>query len=150
MSLFFTQKKSELGTRIALKYPNGMDSPEWIEIRGVHSDVFRDADNQMRRDLMVASSITEKDQKEAQFKELQLKLVASLVKGWSFPEPCTLENVIFLFKEAPQIMDQVDLEASKKSNFFGVDLKSLESSLSKSSDLTSDPTPLPVPPSDNP
>lgn len=110
------------GIRLALKGPSGDLTEDWITVRGIDSDVFQHANKNMRRKLLgylEEKGLSAKDSPEyvdmmiQQTRELQ----ASLVVAWSFDEPCTNENILELFTNAPYIAEQVDLHASKRELF---------------------------------
>ena len=121
---FFTRKKANEGRKVPLFLPDGSKSDDWLMIRGIDSDAFREADDEAcRKAFELAAIEDELDRKEA-FKSQKNNLVASLVIGWSFDVECTKENVIEFLTEAPQIADQVSQVARKRALFFGEKLNS--------------------------
>lgn len=122
MDAFFTRQKANEGIKVSLYLPSGQKTDQWIEIYGVDSDVFRSAEVEAKREAMRVAMTTEEGDKERvgkeKVEEIKVRLIAVLVKAWSFPQPCTVENVIAFLKEAPHISDTIDQLSSKRALFF--------------------------------
>lgn len=119
MSDFFTRQRANAGIELPLDLPDGTPSGHTIRIRGVDSDQFRAAKADSSRRLMELVLQREKTSPDAvDFVGEQLRMIAALVIGWSFAEPCTPENVLKLLQEAPHLADEIDRIASKRSLFF--------------------------------
>lgn len=118
----FILKTAEEGKPMEVTSPNGIKLNETITVLGSDSEAFRTAMAIARREEIDA--IGELDSKikpellAHKQSEIRNKLISSLVVGWTFDEPCTKENVISLFKNAPYVLEQVDSFASKRINFF--------------------------------
>lgn len=121
MEQFFTRERANEGVDLPLFLPDGTPTKHTIKIRGVDSDIFRQTEAESSRRVM-ESGLDLKDQKKLVETILEAKadVIAALVISWTFDTPCTVENVKKLFKEAPQIQEQVDRLASKRSLFFKV------------------------------
>lgn len=59
------------------------------------------------------------DKRDAEVEDTRLAMLAALVIGWSFDNPCTEAEIKRLFREAPQIAEQVDRAAYDRARFFG-------------------------------
>lgn len=110
MEQFFTRQKASEGKRFPLTTPDGQETEHWLQIRSVWSDEFQNTKAEIMRDMMGGTTISAV--------EREARMVAALVADWSFPEPCTPENVTRFMLEAPQIRRAVDTEASNDRRFF--------------------------------
>jgi hypothetical protein len=115
---FFTRAKANEGVKLDLTLPDGTPTSHWIRIRGVDSDAFRSADNEARRRAMDLVEITDKAELERVMGEQTLELLAALVIDWSFDRPCVKESVVGFLREAPQIGEQINRLAARRSLFF--------------------------------
>ena len=117
MKDFFTRDKANEGIEVPLYLP-GTDTPsgEWIRIRGVDSDEFRNADLEAKRALR--KTIEDNLNPEQEHRTQMTKLIASLVISWSFPEECNRKNVVEFLINAPQIEDAINTLAAKRTLFF--------------------------------
>lgn len=125
-AFFHTLAGSNKGRRLTLDGPDGKPTTAWIDVRGIDSEVFQLANNTQRRAMVEyleqhgdTPKIRETPEFVAWVAEQQRKLRASLVIAWSFEEPCTEANVLELFKNAPDVAQQVDIFASKRGQFAG-------------------------------
>lgn len=118
MSKFYTRQKANDGIKIPLSLPSGEETEDYLVVRGIDSDQFRNADARARRQALVISEIDNMEEKTELIRESQLDIIASLVAGWSFEEECTQEKVKELLREAPQISDAIDRIAAKRLLFF--------------------------------
>lgn len=121
MAAFFTRQKANEGIELPLAFPDGTPSPHLIRIRGVDSDAFKTADAAAKRRMFELASDPDKSKVEAFLVEARLDTISALVVSWTFDEPCTPENIRKLLKEAPQLADQIDRLATKRSLFFKKD-----------------------------
>jgi hypothetical protein len=117
-----TLAQANAGAVMKVNGPDGKETEDWMKVRGIDSDAFQKANRDMRRDIF--SYLEEKgtdvkgtDEYLKFTFDAQRKLQASLVMDWSFEEPCTVDNVVELFTQAPYIAEQVDSFASKRSRF---------------------------------
>lgn len=113
------------GARLDLLDADGKHTEDWLHILGTDSQAFQIANRNMRRKLF--AFIEEKGEKVkltdayAEFTLAEQRyLQAVLVKGWSFDEPCTPENVVSLLTLAPYVGEQIDEFSSKRSRFVKV------------------------------
>lgn len=118
MESFFTREKANNGVEVPLYLPDGTKSEHHIVIRGVDSDVFREAESESRRKAMEIAMISDPVEKVQAIRDTKLRLICSLVISWTFEKECTQENVFEFLREAPQIADAIDQVASKRSLFF--------------------------------
>ena len=118
MSAFFTRGVANEGLQLPLYLPNGEKSEHWVRVLGVDSDAFRAAEAESKRDAFRIAGIESREERAAEIAKSKRRLVASLVTAWSFDQPCTVDNVEAFFLEAPQIMDAIDIAASKRALFF--------------------------------
>lgn len=133
MESFFTRSKANNGIQLPLYLPDGTKSEHTFTIRGVDSDVFREADAEARRNAMDIAQITDMTERAEAIKEGKLRLIASLVMAWTFDQPCTPEAVVNFLREAPQLADAIDQVASRRSLFFAQGLSSSPSTRKRSS-----------------
>lgn len=117
-----TLAAANAGLQMSIKGPDGKETEDWIKVRGIDSEAFQQASRTMRREVMLyledkgsQSRVTEEYLKFTS--DQQLKMQAALVLEWSFEEPCTVDNVVELFKSAPYIAEQVDAFSSKRERF---------------------------------
>jgi len=115
---FFTRQKANEGSLLYLPDPQtGKPSEEWLRIRGVDSDDFRKTELAYKRRLLDVFKIKDKEEQEARFQEEKLGLLATLVMGWSWDDPCTTDVVLAMFHEAPYIVDLVNDAAEDRARF---------------------------------
>jgi hypothetical protein len=121
MTEFFTTQKSEEGVLLPLVLPDGSASKYWMRIRGLDSDHFRMAESMARRKAVatVAGLSTDEEKAKAGM-DARVELAAELVIDWNFDEPCTKENVVTLFRNAPQLLDAIDRLAMDRTLFFAL------------------------------
>lgn len=136
MNEFFTRNKANEGLQLPLYRPDGTKSDHWVRVLGVDSDVFRRADAESRRDAFRIAQIEDVTERSQAIADSKRRLVAALVVAWSFDKPCNVETVEEFFREAPQIMDAIDMAASKRALFFASRSSGSEPSPSTSSAST--------------
>lgn len=125
MSDFFTAGPANAGVRVPLFKPDGTPSDQWLHVHGVDSDAFRNAELAKLRKLReLGSKKLSQVEQDNEVRNITRELLASLVSAWSFPEPCTFDNVVNFFRQAPQIEDAVDRFSAKRDNFFKTALTS--------------------------
>ena len=118
MQQFHTRKKASVGVEVPLYNPDGTASEHWFRIRGVDSDEFRRAETKAKRSAIELSQIEDEQERADVIRATELSVVAELVAGWSFEEPCTHDNVVNFLTEAPQIADMVNRFAAQRAQFF--------------------------------
>lgn len=118
MALFHTRSASNEGVELPLHTPNGEKTEHWLRVLGADSDAFRDAELTAKRKGMQIASIPEGPERSAATRALQVELLSAVVVAWSFPSPCTPENVRKFLTEAPQIADSIDTLISRRALFF--------------------------------
>lgn len=121
MDQFFTSDKAEEGVKLFLEDNLGNRTDQWIRIRGENSEEFRVAELGAKRDAVAVSHIADYVERDRRAIALARKTAAALVLDWSFPMPCTPENVEAFFKKAPQIQRAVDIAASDRRLFYKVE-----------------------------
>lgn len=113
--VFETKHKAETGITIPLVTPEGHKTNHWIKVRSKLSHVYEkmkaEIGQKMVRDLAKGRHLIDQIDDDR-------KLVASLVKEWSFDEPCTLEEVRKFLENAPQFKDEIEEVASDVKQFF--------------------------------
>ena len=119
MDQFHTRTRANEGIKLPLSLPDGTETEHFLTIRGVDSDVFREAEAEAKRNAMQVAVLEGDDQRKEAIADEKLNLVAVLVMGWSFDQECTLENIKAFLREAPQIADQIDQIAARRTLFFG-------------------------------
>lgn len=118
MAAFRTREAANDGAELPLYAPTGERTEHWLKVVGADSDIFRDADLRAKREGMKVAAIQDEQERSTATRALQTRLIASAVVAWSFPTPCTLENVIKFLTDAPQIADSVDVMVSRRALFF--------------------------------
>lgn len=136
MEAFFTRRKANEGIKLPLWTPQGTKSEHWVRIMGVDSDEFRAANAESQRDALRIAQMDDKAEQARAIADSKRMLVAALVIDWSFDRPCTRESVAEFFLEAPQIMDSIDVAASRRALFFAHGSSSSEPTPSTSSAST--------------
>lgn len=133
---FFTRDKANEGVKLPLKTPDGKATDHWLQVRSIYSDEFKRKERSLRQDnpAIGAAAKAIKDDKEREkflaekWEESELALIATLVAGWSFDEPCTPEAVVEFLREAPQIARAVNDVSTSRALFFGSGPKPLKDS----------------------
>jgi hypothetical protein len=120
---FYTRKISNEGVKMPLVLPDGTETKEWLLIRGVDSDDFRIAEASSKRAAMELSSIKDDKERYKAIEAVKIKFIAAIVAGWSFKREFTLDAVIELLTEAPQIAESIDRMAANRSLFFAKESK---------------------------
>lgn len=119
---YFTRQAHNEGVRLYIAAPDGSETQDWVEIRGIESDIFRETRNQSEAELYASlNGITDTKERIAKIESVRedarLRLLVSLVKAWSFDEECNEENIIALLKEAPFIADFIDKKSASVKDF---------------------------------
>ena len=116
---FFTRAKANEGERMPLSLPDGTTTDEWLQIRGVDSDIFQRAMDEFRRELVVLASVKDEKERAEKTEAARLKLNAALVIGWSFDAEFSEAALLEFLRESPYIATEVDRFASDRRRFFG-------------------------------
>lgn len=133
MTAFYTRDKANAGATLPLSLPDGTKTDDYLIVRGVDSDHFRDADAKAKREIVQAAAIKDEAAKAARLREIQVDVLVALVAGWSLADEFTPGNVRALLSEAPQIADAVNTFAARRALFFGVGSNSSPSGASANS-----------------
>ena len=136
MDAFFTRERANDGIELPLYLPTGEKSEHWLRIRGIDSDVFREAEAEHKREAMRIAMLDDPKERAKAIADAKLSLLAALVIGWSFDQPCTPDEVKILFRQAPQLADAVDQAASRRAIFFAKRSSSSDEQQKPSSDST--------------
>lgn len=118
MQEFFTRQIANEGIRLPLVLPDGSPSEHWLQVRGMDSDEFHTAEMIAKREAAMIADIPSDEERAVAVNDAQNTLIAALIADWSFPTDCTKENVKNFLREAPQIADEVNRLAAKRSLFF--------------------------------
>jgi hypothetical protein len=119
MEAFFTRQRANEGVELPLDLPDGTPTAHRIRVRGVDSDAFQAAEAESKRrlsELVISRKLSAPG--AGDFAAERIILLSALVIGWTFDAPCTPENVQGLLREAPQLADQIDRIAARRSLFF--------------------------------
>ena len=114
---FYTRDNANNGIKMPLLAIDGSPTDEFLLIAGIDSDAFIASNAEAMRGAMLLAEVEDGEVKDSLIRMEKVKLVASLVKGWSFDEEATEEAVIQFFIDAPQVMDQVNQKAAQRSEF---------------------------------
>lgn len=117
MESFFTRPAANAGVKLPLYLPDGTASEHYVVVLGTDSDTFRKAEMEAKRSAAQIAQLDDASARDALIMEEELGLVASLVSAWSFSKECNKQNVVAFLKEAPQIADNINTFAAKRSNF---------------------------------
>lgn len=118
-SAFFTRKIANEGVRFPLCLVTGEETEEWLLLRNTDSEVFEKASLEYARRQKDIEQIEDEGEKRQARKIANVKMTASLVAGWSFPEPCTFEGVVEMLNEAPYLVDSIDRVTFNRQLFYG-------------------------------
>lgn len=123
MEAFNVSKLSNEGVELPLTLPDGTPTEEFLIVGGADSKAFRNHMARANRDkLKIVKRTKSKEADPAETTRLTAdidrELVASLIVGWSFAEPCDKVNVCKFLADAPQVQAQVDSFAGNRANFF--------------------------------
>ncbi len=116
----FTRAKANEGTRIPL------DGGNWIDVRGIDSDVVQKAvADHARAQLAIKAARKKAGEPEGEAIALydDPDVLAAMVLGWSFDEPCTVEIVKELLAEAPYLRTDITNAAFERARFLPQDVK---------------------------
>ena len=114
---FYTRDNANSGIRMPLLNLDGTLSSDYLTIAGIDSDGFVSANAEAMRSALVIAEIECDETKDKLLRAEKIKLVASLVIGWSFDEDATQEAAQQFFTDAPQIMEQVNSKAAQRNAF---------------------------------
>ncbi|UZT28687.1 hypothetical protein pD_gene0080 [Vibrio phage 033B] len=148
MDQFFTRQNAEKGIKLPLLLPDGTPTAEYVVIRGVDSDIFRTKETQTMRSTAEALATLEAEAKEKKkevdadtrskvLDEIELELIAVLVKDWSFDVECTIDNVMDFLREAPQVRSSINAKAGARKDFFELNAQPSANGQNESSDSKS-------------
>lgn len=118
MAEFYTREASNDGVKLPLYTVYNERTDHWLRVLGADSDAFRDAELRAKREGMQVAAIQDPAERSRETRALQNRLLAAAVVAWSFPKPCTFDNVVAFLGEAPQIADAIDTLISRRSLFF--------------------------------
>jgi hypothetical protein len=130
---FFTRPLANKGISLPLADPaTGEDTGTFIFLRGQDSDEFRRIDAEIMREAMEVYA-KDKQAGEKHREQAENRLVAAFVIGWTGKPEMTHEEALELVENAPQIAQQIRMEAGNRSRFFKHALASSTDGLTKSS-----------------
>lgn len=118
MDQFFIRDAQNEGIKVPLVRPDGTESDHWLTVYGNFSDTFQ----RVRREVM-ASAVAEAkrssntDEREAANESRRLRLLACLIKDWSFDKPCSEREKVRFLQQAPQIGEAIDRISSDHALF---------------------------------
>lgn len=112
---FNTRDRAEEGTRVDLLLPSGEPSGEWVQVRSYMATVAQQARFDVeRRRAEKGEALTYDDTQR-----LEAESRAALVKGWSFEDECTPDNVKAWLYGAQTVSNQIMVVATQDERFFG-------------------------------
>lgn len=141
------RRKANDGIKMELILPDGTASDDWLIIRGIDSDEFIRARDELNRQYamdqvninalagakQVVGELKGDDHKQAMNhikiveelirsmtpeSERKVMLQASLIKEWSFEEECSLDNRLEFLRGNPTLADQIDTLAADRKAFY--------------------------------
>jgi len=113
MKDYFIKDKAEEGQRVDLHLPTGEKTDDYIVIRSIHSETFISAMNKAKQDFMLARIENEDAEIDNN------KVLASLIKSWSFDEELTPESATEFLTNAPQVGEQINKLAADAKFHYG-------------------------------
>lgn len=134
MSEFYTREAGNQGVKLPLTLPSGEKTDQFLVVRSIDSDAFREASADAKREVIRAAQVDDLQERRKMARESTLNMQVSLVKDWSFDEECTPENVRSFLIGAPHIADALDQMCSQRELFF--EKKSDSSGNSQDTNLT--------------
>jgi hypothetical protein len=115
---FYTRPLANKGISLPLADPaTGEDTGTFIFLRGQDSDEFRRLDAEIMREAMDLYA-KDKEAGEKHREQSENRLVAGLVIGWTGKPEMTHAEALELVENAPQIAQQIRMEAGNRSRFF--------------------------------
>ena len=114
----FTQYQTASAHSVPQKLPlrfNGLPTQDYLELIGIDSPVVRRA--QKDELTNAAKTFKENEWNSDKEDELRIRILSRAVVGWSFEEDCSFDNVFAFLKEAPQVVESIDLFISNGNNF---------------------------------
>ena len=118
MKEFYTRKNANDGVKLPLFLPDGTESEHWLIVRGVDSDEFRAAETLAKRGVIDLAQITDAHERAERVRAAEMRCLASLIAGWSFANPLTIDSAVEFIREAPQIGDAVNRFAAQRAAFY--------------------------------
>jgi hypothetical protein len=137
---FFTRKIANDGVRFPLCLPTGEETDQWLLLRNGDSDAFEQAclaDERRKKDI---EQIADTDEKRKAKRDASRRLMAALVVGWSFPDPCTEDAVIELLFQAQYLESDIVAIVFDRARFYAGASSSLPATPKRPTDST-DPQP---------
>ena len=126
---FYTADEADEGIKLPLYDKYGNETDEWLMVRGMDSEAFRNAKLDADRKSLMLVSEDDDIKRRTEILQIKKELTAVLVIGWSdgfhdsFGEVPTVESVCKFFDKAPQIMDRIDQVAGNRRLFFSMKQK---------------------------
>lgn len=119
-----SRDKANAGARMDVRAPDGKQHGDWMQVRHVWSDAFKQAEDKASREAAEAmmGDAPDVDKAAAMQRECRLDVLTALVSGWSDEAECTPASVRELLENEPGIADQLDKFAVDRTRFFGVGL----------------------------
>lgn len=118
MDRYAVRDRVQTPTRVHLNDPvTNEKTGDYLDVRSSLSTEFMEARDEIMQEVGELQEPNAAVRKE-RVRDLQLRLTASLVAGWSFPEPATVENVKKFLFNAPQIRAQLNAIADDTQRFF--------------------------------
>jgi hypothetical protein len=113
---FRTSKFHSVAKRMPLFNSDGTESKHYIDIIGIKSPMMRKKKQELIR--LAAKNIKEGEWTDEASEKYSLELVASTIVSWSFDEEPTPEFVTEFLRDAPEIMEAIDVFCSNDENYF--------------------------------
>jgi hypothetical protein len=115
---FFTRKIANDGVRFPICLPTGEETDQWLLLHSSDSDAWGQACLANERRKKDIEQLADDGEKRKAKREAGRRLTASLVCGWSFPEPCTQESVLDMLYQAQYLEDDIDAIALNRQRFY--------------------------------
>lgn len=118
MEAFFTRAKANEGEVFPLHLRSGEKTDQWLRLLGVDSDAYLEARAEGQRRLLDEMNLKTEHEKNQAYVAKERRQYGALVSGWSFPQPCTPENVSAFLTEAPHILASIKHYVLVREGFF--------------------------------
>lgn len=112
---FYTRPQANTPQKMILPLPNGQPSEHCLMVLGTESDQFQRAKLEAHRRAMEAKAGEHQDHEFSNNE--RIRMIASVVVGWSFETAYSEDAVMDLLRQAPYIADAVDRYSSRRANF---------------------------------
>lgn len=132
MDKYKVKEEVEHGVKMNLMLPDGSLSEDYLMVLSTYSSAYKQEENKLlreaalkRKELADSGKTLSEDEQWEYKQSSNLRLLSSLVTGWSFKEQeFSKQNLIDWLKEAPTVQDQLDFFSQNHKAWFAAKLRS--------------------------